>query len=212
MNEAVHITATVVRLLEGGRIEPKPQMHPEVRHIFRMAKPYSEKLCDWKTRFAVCTADPVKNDTVVEYLKANIGRSIETGKTAIIFVERKADVESLYEILYRRENEFNPDFDQSRFQNRKEEYGSIGNGLKSLLNSSNSILGKISSVNKQNERETVVNDVRRRQKLVLITTNVCSRGLDLPNIDLVINYQLPEWHNKKACKGLGRHRSDFVYR
>ena len=195
-----------------GYFEPKPQMHLQVRHIFRLAKPYNEKTRNWNERANVVTADPEKNNTVINYLKFNIGSSIRTGKTCIIFVERKTDVETLFKLLYHREEEYNPNFGESKFQNRQDKFTKIGPHVTVLKNSPDSIIAKISSLNNQLERETALNNIRRKTKLVLITTNVCSRALDLPNVDMVINYMLPEWHDKKAFKGIGRADGDYVYR
>lgn len=41
------------------------------------------------------------------------------------------------------------------------------------------------------QREDVVNRFRKADFRVLITTNLCSRGLDVPQVNLVINWRLP---------------------
>uniref|UniRef100_A0A0X3Q3L5 RNA helicase n=2 Tax=Schistocephalus solidus TaxID=70667 RepID=A0A0X3Q3L5_SCHSO len=41
------------------------------------------------------------------------------------------------------------------------------------------------------ERETVISQFRSADFRVLITTNLCSRGLDVPQVNLVINWRLP---------------------
>lgn len=43
----------------------------------------------------------------------------------------------------------------------------------------------------QKERETVITDFRSGSSRVLITTDVCARGLDVQQVSLVINYDLP---------------------
>ncbi|VDL62140.1 unnamed protein product [Hymenolepis diminuta] len=41
------------------------------------------------------------------------------------------------------------------------------------------------------QREAVIEDFRKANCRVLITTNLCSRGLDVPQVNLVINWRLP---------------------
>jgi superfamily II DNA/RNA helicase len=43
----------------------------------------------------------------------------------------------------------------------------------------------------QNEREQVMLDFRNRKLRILVATNVVSRGIDIDDIDLVINYDVP---------------------
>ena len=44
----------------------------------------------------------------------------------------------------------------------------------------------------QNERTTVLNDFREGKLKLLIATDVSARGIDIPNVDFVVNYDLPE--------------------
>ncbi|THD27501.1 ATP-dependent RNA helicase dbp-5 [Fasciola hepatica] len=41
------------------------------------------------------------------------------------------------------------------------------------------------------EREKVIGDFRNADCRVLITTNICSRGLDIPQVNLIINWNMP---------------------
>ena len=43
----------------------------------------------------------------------------------------------------------------------------------------------------QSEREQVMLDFRNRKRRILVATNVVSRGIDIDDIDLVINYDVP---------------------
>ena len=43
----------------------------------------------------------------------------------------------------------------------------------------------------QSERDTIMEEFRSGESRVLITTDVWSRGIDVANVSLVINYDLP---------------------
>ncbi len=62
----------------------------------------------------------------------------------------------------------------------------------------------------QRERERVLNSFREGRISVLVATDVAARGLDIPNVDLVVHYELPQdpesfLHRSGACMGLGGH-------
>lgn len=44
----------------------------------------------------------------------------------------------------------------------------------------------------QNERDEAMVKFRQGEELVLITTDISARGIDIPNVEYVINYDLPE--------------------
>ena len=44
----------------------------------------------------------------------------------------------------------------------------------------------------QSQRSNIMNEISRGQKQILVTTDVASRGLDLLNVGLVINFDLPK--------------------
>ena len=41
------------------------------------------------------------------------------------------------------------------------------------------------------ERDRIIDDFRQERIKVLISTNVLARGIDIPQVDIVINYDLP---------------------
>ena len=118
-------------------------------------------------------------------------------------------------LLLEREHDWNP----SVSPNRQIKYKTVFNKyegrtvtLDLVENMKDSKLVKVSSFEDQQTRERAIVGLRNGSKQVLISTNVCSRGLDLPNIDMVINYCMPEWHDGRAFEGLGRANNDFIYR
>ena len=108
----------------------------------------------------------------------------------MIFIERLPDVENLYNELAKLEPQFNPN---------ASEY---------------SLIGKISSLQEKEVRESELESFHCGETLILITTNVCSRGLDLckKRVDIVVNYTLPEWTDSKSFKRYGRQENDYIYR
>ena len=122
---------------------------------------------------------------------------------------------SLAKILLEREHEWNPSVPQDRqikYKSIMNKYEGRIETLDLVENMENSKLVKISSFEDQKTREMAIVGVKNGTKQVLISTNICSRGLDLPNIDCVINYTMPEWHDGKAYEGLGRANNDILYR
>jgi len=55
--------------------------------------------------------------------------------------------------------------------------------------------GAIHGNKRQNQRQYVLNQFTRSEIQILIATDVASRGLDIPNVSHVINYDLPETIN-----------------
>ncbi|CAH8843468.1 unnamed protein product [Trichobilharzia szidati] len=48
------------------------------------------------------------------------------------------------------------------------------------------------------DREKVIEDFRSSRFRVLITTNICSRGLDIPQVNLIINWNMPTTRSGNA--------------
>lgn len=56
------------------------------------------------------------------------------------------------------------------------------------------------------ERDRLIDDFREKRLKVLITTNVLARGIDIPSVNLVINYDLPVTKDKKPDPATYLHR------
>ena len=63
----------------------------------------------------------------------------------------------------------------------------------------------LSSIIDQEERERSVKAFRAAKKDVLVATDVASKGLDFPNIQHVINYDMPE-----DIENYGEYRSTYL--
>ena len=73
------------------------------------------------------------------------------------------------------------------FTSTKAKVNQIVQGLKSK----NYIVKGISSDLEQKEREAVLSDFRSKKTRVLVATDVLSRGIDIKDISLIINYDVP---------------------
>ncbi len=63
--------------------------------------------------------------------------------------------------------------------------------LAKRLKSSNSTVEEIHSDLEQAEREKVMNGFKNKQIRILVATDIVSRGIDVEDIDMVINYDVP---------------------
>ena len=54
------------------------------------------------------------------------------------------------------------------------------------------------------ERDTIIDRFRAGQDKVLITTNVIARGIDIPQVNMVVNYDLPLMLDRSDA----RHKGD----
>merc|ERR1739846_251042 len=55
----------------------------------------------------------------------------------------------------------------------------------------------------QNKRSGMLKKFKQRNRNILIATDVASRGLDIPHVDVVINYDIPT-HSKDYIHRVGR--------
>jgi ATP-dependent RNA helicase DDX47/RRP3 len=55
----------------------------------------------------------------------------------------------------------------------------------------------------QNKRLGALNKFKAKSRSILIATDVASRGLDIPHVDIVVNYDIPT-HSKDYIHRVGR--------
>ena len=59
------------------------------------------------------------------------------------------------------------------------------------------------------ERDQIIDNFRRNVFTTLISTNVLARGIDIPEVDLVINYDVPM---KSNCGFMDPDYENFLHR
>ena len=64
--------------------------------------------------------------------------------------------------------------------------------VQSFITLSSDILSFLQTSSDQEERTRSVEQFRQKEKDVLVATDVASKGLDFPDIQHVINYDMPE--------------------
>ena len=65
----------------------------------------------------------------------------------------------------------------------------------------NFAVGKLHGKLSKNERDQILNDFRRGKIMHLANTNVLARGVDIPQISLVINFTIPRKPDTNAVDG-----------
>jgi superfamily II DNA/RNA helicase len=73
------------------------------------------------------------------------------------------------------------------FVNKKEDAIKLQKSLKKVGIKAEVLIGGID----QKERDTIIDNFRKTSITSLICTNVLARGIDVPEVDLVINYDVP---------------------
>ena len=72
----------------------------------------------------------------------------------------------------------------------------------------------IHSDKEQSQREQTMQDFRQGKLKVLIATDVSARGIDIPEVELVVNYDLPETHeyyvHRVGRTGRGSHKGQAI--
>ena len=76
------------------------------------------------------------------------------------------------------------------FCNTKKKVDELSTKLKEIGFQADAIHGDI----KQMSRDRVMNAFRSKQTKILIATDVAARGIDVENVEIVFNYDLPQYH------------------
>ncbi len=143
--------------------------------------------------FFSATIDEKVRDILQNFVKDPVTVSVKTGVTAgnieqkvINVPDRAKKVDQLHELLISEGFEKVLVFGRTKFGVQRLSDELIDRGFKA-----DSIHGN----KKQNQRIRTLQKFKSNEIQILIATDVAARGLDIPNVSHVINYDLPESHD-----------------
>ena len=140
--------------------------------------------------FFSATVDGKVKEIIQSFVNNPVIVSVKTGETAgnisqntirVAHVGQKVD--KLHELLIQKEYEKVLIFGRTKHGVQRLSEELKDRGFKS---------GAIHGNKNQNQRSRILEQFKRNQIRILIATDVASRGLDIPNVSHVINFDLPE--------------------
>ena len=160
-----------------------------------------------QTLFFSATISPNINALIAQFVKDPVLVSVKTGDTAknvdqdIVRVQGGAKIEILFKLLTSCECHKALVFGRTKHGVEKLSKALLQKGVKAV-----SIHGNKS----QSQREKALGCFRKNQVNVLIATDVAARGLDIPDISHVINYDIPatydDYVHRIGRTGRGDHK------
>jgi ATP-dependent RNA helicase RhlE len=139
--------------------------------------------------FFSATIDGKVRDILREFVSDPVTVSVKSGDTAenvkqeIVRVNGGVKIEELHKLLIKEE------FDKVLI------FGRTKHGVQKLAEDLTTRGFKADAIHgnkRQNQRLKTLDNFKRNNIQILIATDVASRGLDIPNVSHVINYDLPE--------------------
>ncbi|QQS38849.1 DEAD/DEAH box helicase [Candidatus Woesebacteria bacterium] len=124
--------------------------------------------------------DFVRNPITVSVKKAETAENV---LQQVISIQNNNKIDILHKLLVSKDYEKVLVFGRTKHGVQRLSDDLVKRGFKS---------GAIHGNKKQNQRNKVLDLFKRNEIKVLIATDVASRGLDIPNVSHVINYDLPE--------------------
>ena len=128
-------------------------------------------------------------EILTEFVKNPVRVSVKTHDAANTIVQdviklthSKSKVDCLHEMLQKKEFEKVLVFGRTKHGVQRLSDELVKRGVKA---------GAIHGNKRQNQRQYVLNQFTRSEIQILLATDVASRGLDIPNVSHVINYDLP---------------------
>ncbi|MDO8503340.1 MAG: DEAD/DEAH box helicase [bacterium] len=140
--------------------------------------------------FFSATIDGKVQEILRTFVQNPITVSVKTGETAenieqntIKVVDRNKKVDQLHQLLIQKEFEKVLVFGRTKHGVQKLSDELVKRGFNS---------GAIHGNKRQSQRMRTLEEFKRSKIQILIATDVASRGLDIPNVSHVINYDLPQ--------------------
>lgn len=156
----------------------------DIRRIGSLLTTYRQTLC-----FSATMTQEVKN-IMHEFVKDPVVISVVRGETAdhidqdVIHATDKADkIEKLTALLRNDEFEKTIVFCETKFGAQR---------LSDHLTKDGLLSAAIHSNKSQGQRQRALNDFKTREVDILVATDVAARGLDIPNVTHVINFDQPK--------------------
>ncbi len=146
---------------------------------------------DHQTLFFSATLSPDIKKLIGEFLRNPINISVKTGDTSknvdqdVVYVRGAQKFDLLHDLLS------NPEFNKVLI------FGRTKHGVERLANNLSEKGHKAGSIHgdkNHNQRQHSLKAFKDNIIKVLVATDVAARGLDIPNVTHVINYELPATH------------------
>lgn len=141
-----------------------------------------------QTLFFSATISPDINKIIKEFLNDPVSISVKTRDTAqsvdqdVVYVKNGPKLEILHNLLSK------PEFNKVLI------FGRTKHGVENLSNMLLSRGFKAESIHgdkNHTQRQRALNQFKDNKSQILVATDVAARGLDIPNVSHVINYELP---------------------
>ena len=140
--------------------------------------------------FFSATVDGKVREVLTSFVTNPVTVSVKTGETAqnvkqeiIQVVDRSKKVDLLHDLLIQKDYEKVLIFGRTKWGVQKLSDELIKRGFKA---------DAIHGNKRQSQRQRILEKFKRNEIQILLATDVASRGLDIPNVSHVINYDLPE--------------------
>ncbi len=156
----------------------------DIKYIVSLLKP------DRQSLFFSATIDGKVRDILQNFVHNPVTVSVKKGETAanveqkiIRLVDPTRKIDQLFELLGKEEFDKVLVFGRTKHGVQKLAEELTKRGLRS---------DAIHGNKRQNQRQKTLDNFKRNNIQILIATDVAARGLDIPNVSHVINYDLPE--------------------
>lgn len=140
--------------------------------------------------FFSATVDGKVREVLASFVKNPVTVSVKTGEAAqnvsqnvVRVVNGQKKIDQLHDLLIQKEYEKVLIFGRTKWGVQKLSDELVKRGFKA---------DAIHGNKRQNQRQRTLERFKRNEIQILLATDVASRGLDIPNVSHVINYDLPE--------------------